>query len=182
MADAKGAQGYRSLGGWKHLCICADKLCTQGEQGKEGGSRTETKDLSCSSKVGIYMLGTVHVSIQVFFTEMVIFSSQTCYKYFPSGTYLPARPDPWLLHFFGVIFAFLSLVNMGNLITLLVKRICGSAGSDDSRAPSRHLLGHELAVAPSQVCAWVVLGLVMNVQEPKSFLRWGHASAKKITQ
>lgn len=34
--------------------MCADKLCTQGEQGKdskEGGSRTETKDLSCSSIV-----------------------------------------------------------------------------------------------------------------------------------
>lgn len=49
-----------------------------------------------------------------FFTEMVIFSSQTCYKSFPSGTYLPARPDPWLLRVSGVIFAFLSLVNMGN--------------------------------------------------------------------
>lgn len=62
------------------------------------------------------LLGTVHVSIQVFFTEMVISSSQTCYKYFPSDTYLylPARPDPWLLHFFGVISALLSLVNMGN--------------------------------------------------------------------
>lgn len=49
--------------------MCADKLCTQGEQGKEGGSRTETKDLLCSSKVPYLhlVLGTVHVSIQFFF-------------------------------------------------------------------------------------------------------------------
>lgn len=59
--------------------MCADKLCTQGEQGKEGGSRTETKDLSCSSKVGINMLPTVGRYMYLssfFFTEMVISSSQ----------------------------------------------------------------------------------------------------------
>lgn len=107
------------------------KLWIQGKQGKEGGSRTETKDLSCSSKVPYLHVRYSTCIYPVFSTEMVISSSQTCYKYFPSGTYLPARPDPWLLHFFGVIFAFLSLSSIwGVLITLLVKRICGRAGSD----------------------------------------------------
>lgn len=43
---------------------------------KKGEGRTETKDLSCSSKVGIYMLGRYMYLSSFFFTEMVISSSQ----------------------------------------------------------------------------------------------------------
>lgn len=96
--------------------LCGLSYVPKASKVKKGEVGLKRRICRAQVKYRIYMLGTVHVSIQFFFTEMVISSSQTCYKYFPSGTYLypPARPDPWLLHFFGVIFAFLSLVNMGN--------------------------------------------------------------------
>lgn len=43
---------------------------------KKGEGRTEMKDLSCSSKVGIYMLGRYMYLSRFFLTEMVISGSQ----------------------------------------------------------------------------------------------------------
>lgn len=116
------------------MYLCGLSYVPKASKVKKGEVGLKRRICRAQVKYRIYMLGTVHVSTQVFFTEMVISSSQICYKSFPSGTYLypPARPDPWLLRVSGVIFAFLSLSSIwGILITVLVKMICGGAGPDD---------------------------------------------------
>lgn len=136
--------------------MCADKLCTQGEQGKEGGSRTETKDLSCSSKVPYLHVRYSTCIYPVFFTEMVISSSQR-------GTSISLRiptcifqlgPDPWLLRVSGVISAFLSR-QYGEFwyCNHLAKKICGRAGPD-------HLEELHLDTCWDMNCQWLQVRFV----------------------
>lgn len=47
--------------------MCAHKLCTQGEQGKEGEVGLKRRICRAQVKYLHLVLGTVHVSIQVFF-------------------------------------------------------------------------------------------------------------------
>lgn len=75
MADAKGAQSYRSLGVGS-TCVFvrisyvpkASKVKTL----KKGEGRTETKDLSCSSKVPYLHVRYSTCICPGFFTGMVI--------------------------------------------------------------------------------------------------------------
>lgn len=78
VAGAKGAQSYRSLGGWKHLCtyLCGLSYVSKASKVKKREVGLKRRICRAQVKYRNYMLGTVHVSIQVFFTEMVISSSQ----------------------------------------------------------------------------------------------------------